>query len=189
MSIYFSLNEIRSKRQYASYYSKRFDRLEMIRLNNLKELIGRLPEENELMFIETKKSFNAFTFIVFVIKSVGNINDLFIATYSINQRIMNALCRYQDKGQIKRINIEISASIRFRSPKIYEQLKRFTTERDWKISYAWTHRKISCMATDDGHFVAEGSGNFGENSLIEQYIFTKSSQLYAFRNHRAGDME
>lgn len=188
MNKYFRLDDIENKKRYAKHFSARFERIETIRLNNLKDLIGRLPEENEFFFIETRKSVSAFTFIPYVINNAGRINNLFIATYSINSRIINALCRFQDKGLLANVDIEIGESIKYRSVSTHRLLEQMVAERNWLITYAWTHRKISCMETDIGKFVSEGSGNFGENAQIEQYLFYKSEKLYEFRNHKAGNL-
>ena len=66
----------------AKMFSRRFEMLYTFKLNNLKELCGRLPNDDEIFFIETKKSFTAFTFIVYLVKHVGYIEHLYIATYS-----------------------------------------------------------------------------------------------------------
>lgn len=151
------------------------------KLVSLKDLIKRLPNENEIFFIETIKSFNAFTFIIYLIKEAGIINDLFIATYSINIRILNSLAKWIDKGDINQVHIYISDSIKQRMPKVVETMEGISTTRDIKITYSWTHKKVICARINNDYYVIEGSGNFSENSAEEQYIFTKSKNLYEFR--------
>jgi hypothetical protein len=185
---YFSLDEIRSEKHNARLYSKRFERLHFFRVQNLKELCGRLPEEEEIFFIETKKSFNAFTFIVYLIRNAGFIEQLFIATYSINDRIINSLMRWKDNGLIGNVEIEISASIKFRMPKIYERLNLLAKNEKISVTYEWTHRKVTCIKTQSGLFVVEGSGNYGENAMLEQYIFCRSKKVYEFRYNKSSYM-
>ena len=72
MSYYFNLEELRREMSDARLFSRRFETMLTFKLNSLKELCGRLPRENEAFFIETKKSFTAFTFIVYLIKNVGH---------------------------------------------------------------------------------------------------------------------
>lgn len=186
---YFSLEEVKEERHNARLYSARFERLHFFRIQNLKELCGRMPDEEELFFIETKKSFNAFTFIVYLIRHAGVIENLFIATYSINDRIINSLMRWKDNGLIYNVEIEISASIKFRMPHIYERLNLLAKNNKIAVTYEWTHRKVTCIKTTSGMFVVEGSGNYGENAMLEQYIFCKSKKVYEFRYNKVGNME
>lgn len=93
MGYYFSLDELKREMMDSCFYSQRFESLLTFKLDSLRELCGRLPEENEIFFIETQKSFTAFTFIVYLIRQTGHINRLYIATYSTNERIINALLR------------------------------------------------------------------------------------------------
>lgn len=189
MNKYFSLADLIREKNNGRLYSARFERLHFYRINNLKELCGRLPFEGEVFFIETKKSFNAFTFIVYLIKYAGEIKELFIATYSINDRIINALIKWKEKGLIGNINIEISASIKFRMPKIYERLNLLSkADKINSVQYEWTHRKVTCIETTAGFYVVEGSGNYGENAMLEQYVFCKSKEVYGFRRNEISNM-
>ena len=77
MSYYFNLEELRREMSDARLFSRRFETMLTFKLNSLKELCGRLPRENEAFFIETKKSFTAFTFIVYLIKNGAFKNNVF----------------------------------------------------------------------------------------------------------------
>jgi hypothetical protein len=37
------------------------------------------------------------------------------------------------------------------------------------------------MQTDEGHYIVEGSGNWSENAMYEQYLFANSKSVYEFR--------
>ena len=105
MSYYFNLEELRKEMSDSRIFTRRFETMLTFKLNSLKELCGRLPKENEAFFIETKKSFTAFTFIVYLIKHAGQVNHLYVATYSTNERIINALFRWKEKGFIGVIHL------------------------------------------------------------------------------------
>lgn len=188
MSYYFTLEELQMERLNARLYSHKFERMHNLKLDNLKSLCGRLPEDNECFFIETTKSFNAFTFIVYLIRHAGTIENLFIATYSINDRIINSLMRWKESGLINEVTIEISESIRFRMPKIAQRLDLLQSENKIAVLYEWTHRKVTCVKTPIGLFEIEGSGNYGENAMKEQYIFCKSKEVYEFRNNKSSEV-
>ncbi len=184
MNYYFNLEELKQEMQASKMYSHRFEMMLTYKLNNLKDLCGRLPSENEIFFIETRKSFTAFTFIVYVLKHAGRLDHLYIATYSTNERIINALLRWRDKGLIGTIHLHISETIKFRMPKIFERLMQLHREKVIELSFAWSHKKITCMQTASGCYVVEGSGNYGENAMEEQYVFLRSEQIYGFRSGR-----
>lgn len=186
MSYYFNLEELRQEMSDSRFFSRRFETMLTFKLNSLKELCGRLPRENEAFFIETKKSFTAFTFIVYLIKNAGQVRHLYIATYSTNERIINALLRWREKGLIGSIHLHISETIKFRMSKIYERLMLLHQDGEIELSFAWSHKKITCLNTSAGFFVVEGSGNYGENAMEEQYVFLKNKEVYEFRSGRIG---
>jgi len=155
----------------------------LAKVENIKHLLGRLPLPGEIFFIWTLNSFNAFTFIPYMIKSQGVITELTISTYSMSSRILNALTHYMEKGKIERVNLLISDSIKFRIPKVNDQLISVANARkgQFTVSYAWNHSKVCMMHTGEGHYLVEGSGNFSENAQYEQYVFMNSQSVYTFR--------
>ena len=100
MSRFFSLQDLMAEVRQSRLFSQRFENIQCYKLNNLKELCGRLPDENQIYFIETRKSFTAFTFIVYIMRHAGYVRHIYVATYSTNERVINALLRYMDKGFI-----------------------------------------------------------------------------------------
>lgn len=157
-----------------------FENLHIEKVNSLKQLLGRVPGRGEVFFLWTLNSFNAFTFITYIIKYFGTIRQLTFSTYSINERILTSLVRWYDKGAIEKIYICISDSIRSRVPKVNDQLQAFASTRNIDIGYAWNHSKVTLIQTDEHYFVIAGSGNFSENALNEQYIFLNDERIYNF---------
>ena len=152
------------------------------KLESLKNLAGRLPGEHEIFFMWTLKSFNAFTFIPYVIYNAGTIEELTIATYSISTRIVDALMKIIGRGNILKVHLLISDSLPYRLPRVHDHLQALTVNRkEISVSYAWNHSKIALLKTKNAFFVVEGSGNFGENAQYEQYVFMNSKQVYEFR--------
>ncbi|MFV0376901.1 MAG: hypothetical protein ACK5JD_06305 [Mangrovibacterium sp.] len=160
----------------------RFDAMHEQKISTLKMLCGRLPEENEVFFLETTNSFNAFTFIVYLLKHAGRIDELLIKTYSINIRILDSLSARIRKNEIGDISLYIAESIRYRMPKVKDQLETMTREmNNFQVEYSWTHQKVITARIGEAFYVVEGSGNFSENSAEEQYIFMRSKRIYEFR--------
>ncbi len=153
------------------------------KIESLKNLGGRLPNPGEVFFLFTLNSFNAFTFIPYIISKQGQIQELVISTYSINQRILQAFIKLMDAGDLLQVHILISDSIKFRVPKVADQLQHLTTIYPGRltINFGWNHSKITLIKTAHAHFVAEGSGNWSENAANEQYILLNNEQVYNFR--------
>lgn len=188
MGYYFDLDDLQREMTDSCLCSQRFESILAFKVNNLKELCGRLPEENEAFFIETLKSFTAFTFVVYIIKWTGRVNHLYIATYSTNERIINALLRWKDKGRIGGIHLHVSETLQFRMPKVFARLVQLNRSGVISLTYSWSHKKIACLDTPCGQYVVEGSGNYGENSMEEQYVFLKNRHIYEFRSQRLQPM-
>ena len=182
---YFNLSDLEAELSKNRRFLDAFEVEMLFKVDSLKNLMGRLPRRGEIFFIETMKSFTAFTFIVHVLKAVGYINHVYIATYSTNERIINALMRYKEKGQLGTIHLHISETLKFRMPEVYDRLISLRDEGELELSFAWTHKKVTCMDTPEGAFVVEGSGNYGENALQEQYVFLMSDKVYEFRSGKA----
>lgn len=164
--------------------AERFLRIQGHKVSNLKELVKRLPDENELFFIWTTSSFTGFTFIPLIISECGPIDELTLATYSINKRILNALVKLIGDGQIQSVNMLISDALQYQLPKVYDQLQSIISHHDnISVRYGWNHAKIACIRCGDHRFVVEGSGNWGENAQHEQYVFTRCEKIYEFRKN------
>jgi len=161
-------------------FKERFLETHIIKIENIKNLVGNPPEVGQAYFLWTLKSFNAFTFIPYLIKENGMINELVFSTYSISDRILDALLRYMDKGLIDQVSILISESIKFRVPRIMERLSQINLP-SFHVIYGWNHSKVTLIQTKNGQYVIEGSGNFSENAQYEQYLFLNSPQVYQFR--------
>ena len=181
---YFDLYKLRRDMSASYMHSEFLERVQLMKLNTLKELCGRLPEEGEAFFIETRKSFSAFTFIVYLVRHAGRIDHLYIATYSTNERIINALVRWIERGELGSVHLHISETLKFRMPTVYQRLMELNASGIISLTTAWTHKKITCMDTPAGQFVVEGSGNYGENALEEQYVFLRNKRVYDFHTSR-----
>ncbi|MDD4375075.1 MAG: hypothetical protein PHG67_14280 [Bacteroidales bacterium] len=188
MGKFFELNELQSsKRQVVAE-----DRSQILRdsflamhdhkVESLKQLCGNLPKPGEFFALWTLKSFNAFTIIPYMIKTVGRVDYLVLSTYSINTRIVDSLCRKIDQDHIGHVKIFISDSIKNRMPKVVDHLHMMMQSRQQlTVHYAWNHSKITLIEAGGEFYVFEGSGNWSENAQYEQYLFFNHRPLYDFR--------
>lgn len=186
MSKFFSLEEIASKaidQSKSEIHRDKFVSIHERKIESIKQLAGDLPGNGEIFFIWTDNSFNAFTFIPYVIKQCKTIERLIISTYSINARIVDALIRYVDMERILQADILISDSMKYRMPKVVDHLSSVILPRKEiiRVLYGWNHSKVTLMEAAGHHFLVEGSGNWSENSRNEQYIFMNSRAAFEFR--------
>ncbi|MFZ4705387.1 MAG: hypothetical protein ACOYMF_05205 [Bacteroidales bacterium] len=162
---------------------EKFLKAHLHKVETIKQLIGDLPQAGDIYCLWTLNSFNAFTFIPFMIKEHGVIHDLIISTYSISTRILHSMINYIDKGMIENVHITISDSVKFRLPKVNEQLVSLNNRDNFNVNYTWNHSKVTLIRTPVGYYVVEGSGNYAENAQFEQYIFLSSEPIYNFRKN------
>ena len=186
MNNLFDLNDLQSKTTTAddnsSVLVERFLAAQDHRIDSIKQLVGKLPEENEIFFLWTLKSFNAFTFIPYLIKSAGNIDYLCISTYSISKRIVDALIKLIEHQKVLKVDLLISETLKYRLPQVHDHLQSLVALRpEIDVRYSWNHSKIALMQLGECCYGVEGSGNFGENAQHEQYIFYRSRNIFEFR--------
>lgn len=188
MTKLFDLGELRKnqpieiKQDKSAVLRDKFLELHSRRVESLKQLVGKLPVENEMIALWTMKSFNAFTFIPYLIKEMGKIDRLVMSTYSINRRIIDSLIKKIDQGKIESVQLMISDSLRQRMPLVTDHLESMAKLRpQMKVNYAWNHSKITLAEAAGNFFVVEGSGNWSENAQFEQYLFFNSKKLFDFR--------
>jgi hypothetical protein len=153
------------------------------KVETLKSLTGRLPKQGEFFALWTIKSFNAFTFIPFLIKELDKIDYLVLSTYSINRRIIDSLMKKIDQGKIDHVKLFISDSLKYRMPRVVDHLSSMinTREKNISVHYSWNHSKITLVQCGDQFFCIEGSGNWSENAQYEQYLFFNDKRMYDFR--------
>ena len=143
--------------------------------------LDRLPEPEEIFFLQSNGQWNAFTFIPFLLQWY-QIKELHACTYSISRRAIEAMVELYDAGKIDRLVLMISDSMQKRNAATTDLLAGLVRERgNIEVKYAWVHAKVTLIKTIAGCFVVEGSGNWSENAHYEQYLLANSQGLYDFR--------
>lgn len=154
-----------------------------IHLQKIKKVedIIKKPTKGEIIFLQTDKAFNAFTFIPYV-ASEEPIKELMAVTYSINRNVIDALVHLHETGAIERITLLVSESIIKRSPMIADYLQSLAKNRaNFEVLYSWTHAKVCLLETHHNKYIIEGSGNWSANAHFEQYEFINSDKVFGFR--------
>ena len=151
------------------------------KVSAVKKDIKRLPEREEFFFLQSDNSFNAFTLVPVVLEH-QSAKSMFVTTYSINKRVINALVELHNTGLVDEITLLISDTMLRRNPVTTDLLASINKSyANINVLFAWVHAKVCLIETKDAHYVIEGSGNWSENAYYEQYLFANCANLFAFR--------
>lgn len=152
-------------------------------VKTLNELMGcRLPEPGETAHVITNgKHINAIAFIQAILQK-EYAEHLDIVTYAIRKKTITMILDWFQGNELGTARINISCHVRTLNPDCYAFMKAIVREVPelFSLKVFHNHAKIACVKTEGNYYVLEGSGNFSENALVEQYQLTNSKELYDF---------
>lgn len=142
----------------------------------------RLPEKGEQIRIRTQQQINLISLIVKILDENHKINELTIATYTLNREIWSILIDLIKAEHIKKINLLITSSYSFRDNKLYEWMKdtanQLKDNYNFHLIFAWLHLKITLARCNDNYYQFEGSMNYSTNNMVEQILFENNQVTY-----------
>lgn len=142
-----------------------------------------IPKTNEVYRIRTQTQANLIS-IIFKIIAVRNIDELTIATYTINRKYFDMLLQLLEKGRIIKLNLLIASSYIFRDKEYYDFLKatckKLFENYDIHLTFAWSHFKITLIKCNEDYYHLEGSMNYSQNNMAENLVFSNNKELYDF---------
>jgi len=179
---YFDLTPRKEEKKNSSaHFVSKYLAIHYQKIKSLDKELQRLPNAEEIFFLQSDTSFNAFTFIPLIGKT-QSIKEMHASTYSISRKVIDALIQLYDQGIIEKITLLISDSLIKRNPTTIDYLNALISERaDFEVFFTWVHAKVCIAKTNDHFFIIEGSGNWASNAQYEQYIFANSKGVYNFR--------
>ena len=144
-----------------------------------------LPAPGEQFRIRTQQQVNLIVLVLRILKEHGKIDELTIATYSLNKEAFNILSELVTAGKIKKFNIFLASSNRFRNENHLNFLihkSKELLESGFSVSFvlAWSHFKISLARCGNNFYQFEGSMNYSMNNMAEQIVFENNRKLYDF---------
>lgn len=168
-----------SKPRTVNHATRRHLLLQSQKIVNLDHLLdSRLPRENESIHIRTEKSFDAFTFVLLILKT-EKIAELWAAVYRIGEKTTKALLQLISDGRIEKTTIVINDGFSAFAPDV-NRLLVLNLDRI-NITRCNNHAKVTLVKTESGkYYVIEGSGNWSVNARIEQYVFLQSKEIFDF---------
>lgn len=142
----------------------------------------RLPIPGEQIRIRTQQQINLISIVLKLIKTHKTIDELTIATYTLNRISMDTIIPLVEAKKIKKLNLMISSSYGFRDKKYFEELKEnwfdLGQKFDVHLTFAWSHLKITLAKCGNNFYQIEGSMNYSTNNQAEQLFFENNSETY-----------
>lgn len=86
----------------SSVLKRKIEALSEKRVENFSQLVGNLPVPGEMYALWTIKQFNAFSMIMTIINSLGNIDFLAVSSYNISRKSVYAFHELLSSGKSNR---------------------------------------------------------------------------------------
>jgi len=143
-----------------------------------------LPDSGDAFIAITSGSFNAYTIVLYAINLFGHIDKLSVTTFDMHQDVISDIFHQFDVGNIGKLDLMLSESIKFRMPKRYIQMQECFDERKHtdriRVKYNWNHSKIILIRIGNDRYCISGSGNLSDNAQFEQYLISHNLCDYDF---------
>lgn len=131
-------------------------------------------------FIFTTSRINSITFIEWILKHYGHIDEIVISTYSISSRTVALFDKYFRDGLIQKAGFIVCGHMkRLNEPRVQE-LESMCRNLNIGLHYRDNHSKILLAAVGQDRICLMGSGNFAENSHNEQYLLISDGRVFDF---------
>lgn len=142
---------------------------------------GGFPEPGELLRLTTFADVNALTILLRGVEVFGHLDEMLMASYSINQRAVYALRNMFADGSIRRAIVLGSDTITWRDPERIREMHETARLHPDVVRFrmANNHAKVIAWRAQGQHIVCTGSANLASNSRIEDYVLTNSADGYA----------
>ncbi|MFI3171736.1 MAG: hypothetical protein R3Y09_06745 [Clostridia bacterium] len=152
---------------------------------NLNTVLKELPNGKEdYRLISVDGGFSSINFINFVCQKTI-VNNLFASTLRVGKVEIQTIDRLKKMGKVNNCTFCVGTIMKENKTngidyKYSDFFENICSNNNWDIHYCRNHSKVILFDTDCGKFVLETSSNLNENPKIEQYIFTKSDEIYDF---------
>lgn len=144
----------------------------------------KLPAAGEQIRFRTQTQLNLISLIVKIVRDMGRIDELTVATYTLNKEAFAVFEDLTKSGRILKLNLLIASSYNFREPKWSEKIKRRVLKmKNANLAFAWFHWKIFLARCGNNFYQCEGSMNFSQNNMAEQLLFENNREVYEHDYH------
>ena len=163
--------------------TRMFEQKELIKQNmKLSFLEREMPEikKGVIYNLVTQKVINPYGFVLVACKDEP-IENLYIATYSINLKAISVLMGLLDSGLVKNFTLILNCNMKFKiKGKDVVILDEVNKRDNFTLIKKYSHAKVTLIDQTDKKIVISGSGNYSENPKIEQYTICDDAELFEF---------
>ena len=158
---------------------KRFNLIQGKR--EIRELIDRLPNDDECFKFVSSGGFSSACFISFI-SDITKINSLHISTFHCGKKEAQLLHSLKKSGLLDYVEFAVCSLMKNDKGDYgyFDILKTICDTNGWTLRVKKNHSKVLLFDTEMGKFVLETSSNLNENPKMEQFSFEKDSELYNF---------
>ncbi|MHA7822463.1 hypothetical protein ACVVIH_06845 [Chryseobacterium arthrosphaerae] len=180
---FFDVQHIKEESEYSECLTGAFSTYlnhQLDQVDNVDDLV-RMPAEGEVFFLHTEKEFSIFTFVLWVSRRLF-IDELFISSGVIGIKVVESLLHLHKNGRIGSIRILIHRKEKTTNSTVYQTLKS-AEEDNSNISVITKNNnsKVGLIKAGEFHLVLEGSGEWDDIAVFNQFILTNQEQVYKFR--------
>lgn len=144
----------------------------------------KLPAVGEMFRIRTQQQINLISIVLKIVKVHKEIDELTIATYTLNKESFGIILDLIRAGRIHKLTLFLSSSYGFRDSTYYDELKTqillLHHEFDVHLVFAWLHLKISLFRCGVNFYLHEGSMNYSTNNMCEQLLIENCQESYDY---------
>ena len=146
-------------------------------LTNIDNL--NLPLPGQQFRIRTQTQLNLISILLKIVKQHNILDEVTIATYTLNREALEVLLDLVRSERIKQLNLFIASSYSFRNKDYFEYLKHECPKFDEiHLTFAWLHFKITLIKCSENYYLHEGSMNYSTNNMAEQLLFENKKETY-----------
>ena len=147
-------------------------------MNILKD-VGGFPTTKNYLAIKTNGTSDAGSFFNCALKVFGEVEEMYLATWTISKSNVNRLRDEVGSGKLKKLVMVISSTLKPANPALYAYLIGKLNEfENVEIKEVNSHAKTFSMKCGDNFFTISGSANWSENPRIENFLILNDRDLY-----------
>lgn len=144
----------------------------------------KLPKVGQQLRIRTQQQINLISIILKMVEVHKKIDELTIATYTLNKEAFAVLMDLLHGGKIQKLNLFLSSSYVFRDKEycgyLKDQAVLLKKKFDFHLVFVWSHLKITLARCGQNFYQFEGSMNYSTNNMAEQLVFENRRDTYEY---------
>lgn len=142
--------------------------------------VGGFPENDKTYIaIKTNGTSDAGSFFNCALKTFGEVEEMYLATWTISKSNVNRLRDEISAGRLKKLVMVVSSTLKPANPALYAYLVgQLIDFENVEIKEVNSHAKTFSMKCGENYFTVSGSANWSENPRIENFLILNDKDLF-----------